>query len=918
MARLQFKSSTQRRNFNPVQASTQGLSRMREETNRVVQGMERNAQAEKDLRDRELQAIKDNAEYTERRAAENFKIESANIQREADAANSIANRDQQQAQYDAKAQQTVLDSISNFSTKAAEKAAANTAQQLKDQTDLAMSIDISGSLITQEALTNYNKTKSTQAQGAILETSQIIEDGFSSGATLNDTIKSLVGASGIGSIGRQVLRNRLYAQSYDIILGKAFKSTENNYQLPDGTKFSGVEAYKDPIKLRIVQGEVTRQLSGMMRETFGITDPLYLAEGKTKVEEQNSIRLTQATNLDTESHFAILRQQASEIASGGTYDNYLTAFDTLKKIDGAAAAHDALKEFYVIATPAERLTIESLDLLGKGTPYSEEWSGRTQAMQAAARTRDLKLQGEQDRADKFEYQALEKEAFNDATKQRMTDNPDGVYAEFEAKALEYGQVPSQFVKNAYSAAIKNMADQAEYVLDARTKSLTITKEYIGEIKDPAIRDKAIKLYEEQQLKKFGPDAVRTQKDLEGLADKMTKYGGEGAKGVENGFVLAALRKRYRQLLPDYVAKEAYNKLTEEVAAAPKTAADAVGNKANNIFQSVTTTNNRVTFPKLIADSSDQKARMNAIDRRAISDGASGADAGIPGHVITKEELANLREQAASPLVEFITYPQTTLKFAKRYDLLPSEVVNQAIIGLNKADGGDRPPLTMTPMMQMVDAASPETRELLNSGYTNQQRRGLAQETRQTSSHMRSSFKSGQISGNGYGDLDGQDTGVNIELYGPQGRTGKTSGHQSATGSYGGRGVPISFPYELTYNETIPGGRNAGQKALTTQGSTDRVVKGTAPGGFGHVGSYTYTDKNGDQYEIMMAHGDKPFNSFNEGQTIPAGTVLGYQGASGSSDDGAGGGYDHISLHVNSYGNGDPNRIIREFTNSLLN
>jgi len=177
---------------------------------------------------------------------------------------------------------------------------------------------------------------------------------------------------------------------------------------------------------------------------------------------------------------------------------------------------------------------------------------------------------------------------------------------------------------------------------------------------------------------------------------------------------------------------------------------------------------------------------------------------------------------------------------------------------------------------------------------------------------------GQISNNSYNDLDGQDTGTNIELYGPQGFTGKIADHQSATGAYGGRGVPIAFPYELTYNEVVPGGRNKGHKAIDTQGSTDRVVKGTAPGGFGHVGSYTYTDENGDQYEIMLAHGDKPFNAFNEGQIIPAGTVLGYQGASGSSTDGAGSGYDHISFHVNAYGNGDPNRIIRQFTESLIN
>jgi len=177
-------------------------------------------------------------------------------------------------------------------------------------------------------------------------------------------------------------------------------------------------------------------------------------------------------------------------------------------------------------------------------------------------------------------------------------------------------------------------------------------------------------------------------------------------------------------------------------------------------------------------------------------------------------------------------------------------------------------------------------------------------------------KFGQIS-SGYGDKDGQDTGVDIELYGQEGKIGKKYGNQSTQGPYGGRGVPISFPYELTYNERIPGGRNVGAKSVTSQGSTNREVKGQGAGGFGYIGSYTYTDENGKRYEIMMGHGDRPFATFNEGQKIPAGTVLGYQGASGSSDDGAGGLYDHITFHVNSMDGGDPNKVIRQFTNSLI-
>jgi len=735
MARLQFKSSTQRKGFNPVQVSSQGLSRMREETNRVVQGMERNAAAEKEQRDRELQALKEDTAYSERMADINYRIEKDNLDRQSQAATSIANRDQQQAQYNAAAQQSVLVSISSLSAQAQKKAAENTAQQLKDQTDLAMSVDISGSLITQEALTNYNKNVSTLAQGANQESTDIIEEGFASGSGLYDTTRALANAAGLGAVGRQVLRNRLYSQSYGIILGKALKSTENNYQLADGTPFSGIEAHKDPEKQLIIQQQVTRQLSGMMRETYGITDPLYLAKGKTEVEKQNAVRISQAEAEGTAANFIQLRQQASDIASGGTYDNYATAFDIIKKVDGVQKAHEFHYKTMLNATDEEYRIGMSIDLMGNGKTYAEQWPGKYRLLETARRTQAIQQQAEQNRANILEYLAVEKAAFNEDTKQRMTNNPYGVYAEFENKAAEYGQVPSQYVKNAHSAAVKGMQPQALQEVDARFKNGTLTRDYVESIQDPIVFKRAQEQYTLQQQTKFGPDSVRIEEDLAGLAERMTKYSGEGSKGVEYGYVLKALRQRFRKLLPTYGADEAYQKLLVEVDTAPKTAEDAAKDSTNNIFQSITGANNRIQFPLLQRASNSLKERMLAIDKKAVS-GGSAADAGIPGHIITSNEINDVLAQSNSRMTTQILYPPTVLKFAEKYGLTPSEAVNEAIKGANKADGGNRPLITMTPLTEMVDAASPHVRKLLNSESINQKRRGLTQVTGQTSNHMR--------------------------------------------------------------------------------------------------------------------------------------------------------------------------------------
>jgi hexokinase len=71
MARMQYRPATRRRGFQTQQLSTAGIARMREESNRVVQHMEKTRIAEKQERDKFLQSMKEDAEYTRRIRQEN-------------------------------------------------------------------------------------------------------------------------------------------------------------------------------------------------------------------------------------------------------------------------------------------------------------------------------------------------------------------------------------------------------------------------------------------------------------------------------------------------------------------------------------------------------------------------------------------------------------------------------------------------------------------------------------------------------------------------------------------------------------------------------------------------------------------------------------------------------------------------------
>ena len=125
-----------------------------------------------------------------------------------------------------------------------------------------------------------------------------------------------------------------------------------------------------------------------------------------------------------------------------------------------------------------------------------------------------------------------------------------------------------------------------------------------------------------------------------------------------------------------------------------------------------------------------------------------------------------------------------------------------------------------------------------------------------------------------GDNDGNQTGLNMNLP-------------------GGIGTPIYAPVDLIYRSR----GTDGNPSVGLQGTADAL--GPSGSGFGYYGAY-YFEKDGREYEVLMGHfRDMPYKGSQEGEKIPKGTLIGYQGASGRSVSSSGGVYPHISLHVNA-------------------
>jgi len=143
-----------------------------------------------------------------------------------------------------------------------------------------------------------------------------------------------------------------------------------------------------------------------------------------------------------------------------------------------------------------------------------------------------------------------------------------------------------------------------------------------------------------------------------------------------------------------------------------------------------------------------------------------------------------------------------------------------------------------------------------------------------------------------GDTDGQQTGLDMNLS-------------------GGIGTPIYAPRDLIYRSK----GTDGNPSVGLNGTPD--VLGPSGSGFGYYGAYYFKEGN-KEYEVLMGHfRDTPYKGSKDGQVIPKGTLLGYQGASGRTIGAGGKPYPHISLHLNGIGFSASNQKLVEFADSLV-
>ena len=194
MARLKYRPSSRRKGFNPLQLSTQGITELRRQSDRRIQGMRQNFEAEKEQQRRDREAMKENAALEQDAINRDRQIEVENLKNEELAMSQQESVDRQQAKYDADAGKAIFDSLAGLSKTIAATAAERTAKMKKDQTKAGMTRDIS------KTYAEVEKAFESLYLGSSAASADILENANETNEPFLKTIEALVHEPGTGAI----------------------------------------------------------------------------------------------------------------------------------------------------------------------------------------------------------------------------------------------------------------------------------------------------------------------------------------------------------------------------------------------------------------------------------------------------------------------------------------------------------------------------------------------------------------------------------------------------------------------------------------------------------------------------------------------------------------------------------------------
>ena len=707
MARLKYRPSSRARAFNPLQLSTQGITELRRDSDRRIQGMRQNFEAEKEQQRRDREAMKENAALEQDAINRDRRIEVENLKNEELAMSRQESVDRQQAQYDADAGKAVFDSLAGLSKTIAATAAERTAKMVKDQTKEGMTRDISKQYAEAEKAFQSLYLGSSAADVDILENANETNEPFL------ETLKAIVSQPGLGAIQEKIVANRILARLHGTEISTALQGTDRIYKDAQGNAFSGVEAVNDPGKTAIITDKVRSDLT--TRLGLDTAAPGYLDVANEEIQKRNDALIDRAYNGGVAQQKEIAKAKAEDLRSSGAAINIVKAWELDSNVSSKSVGWE--NTHAMLEDPTSNISeiskayamIDNVDMKAyhkNPEKYSILNSDHKRAKQIQPRlaTR-LNNQRKADKAtrdfakaqlDQFEFENV------DTITQAFRENYEQASKAALERAHKAGVPLTPLMKSIQSSVKSELEAEEQATLLSKIRFSSLDETYVNSIENPTIRKQGIEALAKQEEQKYGPVALGIKKGFKATARKLTQINPSEATGSPQTFLVQAkLEREYLKQLAitqdPVAANTAVNKMID----------DAAKGDTSSPFYSKTGENNRLVFPNIETVDTELSQKNLMIDKRMVTYGAGVASQAYL--LATADEMDATIESAQSNGA--IIYPKGVLRVAEKFGLKPSEVFNQQRKANNLASGENKPLMTESIGTDVFDGLTPSNREI---------------------------------------------------------------------------------------------------------------------------------------------------------------------------------------------------------------
>jgi hypothetical protein len=530
---------------------------MQEESNRVLNNMERRREAEINQRRETLQAMKDNDEYTRQAQDRNFQIQQQNLKTELLQSQLDARTAEGQYEQNINQARQIFGGLINLGESAGKISQKIATRNEEKRIAEEYKNSVTG-LDTEQSITRRNLELSLSEQSE--KYSQFFREREAAGDDPNAIAKGRLADPAKTYMANQSNATWRIKNQFPLYMDAVFNDTET--QIEHNGKLVTLSSARSNPELALTLGQTSLVQFLKKAGLYGLSGEM-LSDGLKYAEAHINAVSQAASNIETkniyamsaEQNFAIALNNPDRFAERGVIifrswaDNpalgFTGALDNLEKLatartpDGSGFVH-SLDD------------IGNLDLKGNGRTFKEEWPNRWSAMKEARVNAEMKYTQRQMQIEEIGYAQDSQRILQGLTQDPSQANADAAIKFFREN---YGRVPGEVLKFAstYTSEALEKQEAAKRYLAIPSGLITLETVEAAESIDYDMGREMRKRFLEQESRYNSGIFKETAESFKSTANGVTAYGTNKPNTPASIFLQANMRGVFRKRVDQAVA-----------------------------------------------------------------------------------------------------------------------------------------------------------------------------------------------------------------------------------------------------------------------------------------------------------------------------------------------------------------------------